>query len=324
MGLKSKKEAKFTHLLLRMGEIFLKGENQAYFEKKLIENVGKLSGRKTEKLRFRLILEYFPEHKLLKRVFGLTSYSPAVRAGKDLEEIKKAASDLLAGLKGTFRIETRRADKSFPLKSPEVNVEVGKFIEKNSGLIFDFQKPERVLSIEINQDGAYLFLETIRCFGGLPVGAEGSVALLLENKNPSRPKGRGIFNVSDTLHDNGKLMQNNPTTVNRKVSDTNEASILAGLLFMKRGCNIFPVAFAGKGEKDISLLQEYYPRKLGLKLVKSWKEVEDFCNREKINILVSGQNFEDYSKYNTNLLVMRPLISYSQKKIKKELKKFKD
>lgn len=264
-------------LLLRYGELFLKGRNQGLFLRKLMANTKKITGAKyVKKTQGRLILGYFAEHPKLRQVFGLNSYSPAWRAAKELEEIKETALKLLEEelregrkKKGTFRLEARRSDKSFPVKSPELKILVGKYIEeKNKNLRFDFAKPQTVLEIEINQEGAYLFFETISCFGGLPTGVEGKVYLLLEN----------------------------------------EASLLAGLLMMKRGSSIIPV---GKG--DISLLEKFSPEKLELR-----KGIE-----EPDMPIVVGQTFENYHKLDIDNLIFRPLIGFSEGKVREELGRFR-
>ena len=123
----------YTHLLLRYGELFLKGKNQSFFEQALIHNLKKeLPEAKVRKVRGRLILLFFKEHQQIKKIFGLVSYSPCLKVGKELELIKKIALELLADKKGSFRIETKRSDKTYPIKSLEVSAQVGRFIEKNS------------------------------------------------------------------------------------------------------------------------------------------------------------------------------------------------
>jgi len=192
---------KFNTILLRYGEIFLKGKNRHFFEKKLVSNIKKITAAKNVRnIRSRLVADYFADHKLLRYVFGLVSYSLAVRVDKDIEKVMEAAVDLLKDSGQTFKVETKRSDKSFPITSPDMNVKMGMYIEENSSLKFAFENPDTILSIEINQEGAYLFLESISCFGGLPTGVGGRVLLLMEN----------------------------------------ETSVLAGLLAMKRGTHIFP------------------------------------------------------------------------------------
>ncbi len=270
----------YDTILLRYGELFLKGKNRPLFEKKLVENIKKIAvGPKIRKIQGRLVADYFSEHTKLRNVFGLVSYSPALRAEKKEKSILEAAAVLLKGKKGTFKIETKRSDKSFLTTSMEFNKIAGMFIEKNTALSFCSENPETVLGIEINQDGAYLFLETISCFGGLPTGVEGKALLLVEN----------------------------------------EASLLAGLLFMKRGCSVIPVAF---GDKDISLLQKFSPTTLSLKLVQNFEELERISREGKVEVLVCGQNYDACQSYSTKLLIMRPLIAHNAQKIKEELQKY--
>lgn len=189
-------------IIVRYGESFLKGKNRGLFEQKLVTNISALTGHKgIHRLQGRLIAPYFNNHQTLQRVFGLTSYSPAVKVEKRMESIQSFALQLLNNGRRTFRIETRRSDKTFPLASPEINKLVGIFIEAHSSLEFSFRAPDTTLFIEINQDGAYLFTETVPCFGGLPTGVGGKVHLLLEH----------------------------------------QTDLLAGILMMKRGCTLIPV-----------------------------------------------------------------------------------
>lgn len=270
----------YDSILLRPGDIFLKGLNIGIFEQKLISNLQKIVGVKPrKKLRGRLILDYFSEHSSLKQVFGFTSYSPAVKVEKSMETIQQKSLELLADWKGTFKIEPKRSDKSFPLTSPEINMALGKFIEENTSLRFEGKNPEHLLGIEINQDGAYLFTEIVPCFGGLPTGVEGRVALWMED----------------------------------------DASILAGLLMMKRGCYVYPV---GLKEKDISLLQKFSPMPLQFNVVKSFSEVEGFMQERELPALVVGQDFMRYKKLGFSGVVLRPLVAYSKGQVGEESRAF--
>ncbi len=276
----------FDTILLRYGELFLKARNKKMFEQKLAENIGKIalkngfSGLKVTNTRGRLLMPYFSGYTVLRRVFGLISYSPAVRVEKNVQEMQEKAVEMLRDRKGTFRVSTKRSDKSFPITSLELNKMVGMYVEKHTPLEFSFEAPDIVLEIEINQEGAYLFFETITCGGGLPTGIEGKVILLVED----------------------------------------EVSLLAGLLFMKRGCNIFPVAF---DEKEISLLQEFSPVELKLQAVKDFSELEELAVTRNISILVTGQVLADGAKHKTNLTIMKPLVAYSKKQIEGQLKLYR-
>ncbi len=270
-----------THLLIRCGELFLKGKNYPLFERKVVANLQKISAvSKITCLRGRFIVPYFEDHHSIRRVFGLTSYSPAIEVERDMDAIKKAALLLLAGKTGTFKIEPKRSDRSFPLTSPEINIELGRFIEKNTPLRFDGNAYDFLVGVEINHKGAYLFTEVIPCCGGLPTGVEGSVALLVHN----------------------------------------EASILAGLLMMKRGVDIFPVSF---DQRDISLLQRFSPSPLSLKVLHHITDLEEYARQRKISILTTGETLTERLPEKYPFLRLHPLIAYDSAAISQQLAKFK-
>ena len=294
-----------THLLLRPGEIFLKGKNQRIFENKLVSNIQKITGNEVQRLRFRFLLDYFPEHRTVKQVFGLTSYSCAVKIERDkdvervLEQIKKVANELVADKLSTFdtsssdskfKVETKRSDKSFSIKSPELNQKIGIHLQQSHPeLELSFKAPEFLLNVEINTNGIYIFTGVVTCHGGLPTGVEGKVVLLIDNSSKS----------------------------------SFDASILAGLMFMKRGSDVAPVIVGAEGSNiDISLLQNYSPAKLELQVVSSVTDVAKLSGFA----VVSGQNYDNYQELDvvgdSDKLLFRPLIAFSDVEIKKELKKF--
>lgn len=271
-----------SSIILRYGELFLKGRNRRFFERKLMDNLkDQLNLGKIYRLQGRLMVSYFQEHHSLRNVFGLVSYSPALRAGSDLPQIKEQALKILQSKTGTFKIDTKRSDKTFHFKSMELNRIVGEYIEENSNLVFKMEKPDHTLYIEINEKGIYLFTEIVPCCGGIPTGAEGKVLLLLEN----------------------------------------EASILAGILMMKRGAKIVPISVHGK--KDLSLLQKYSPQELKLRQFNSMKEIENYATLKGINAFVRSNLFENVKEEESSLVIFKPLVSYSPEKIKTQLDLYK-
>src|SRR3989338_10696180 len=114
-----------TEILTRYGEIFLKGKNQFLFEQVLIHNIRSMTGIKhIQRGRGRILLPFFEGHKGLQRIFGLTSYSLAYKTEPSLEKIQEKAFHLLRHHEGSFKINTRRSNKQFPVTSAEVNVSV--------------------------------------------------------------------------------------------------------------------------------------------------------------------------------------------------------
>ena len=84
----------YTHILIRFGEIFLKGKNRGFFERKLIKNIEKVTGHRVHRLRSRFYMDYFENYHLLKRVFGIVSYSLCIRVEKDMGAISKVSLDV--------------------------------------------------------------------------------------------------------------------------------------------------------------------------------------------------------------------------------------
>lgn len=178
--------------LVRYGEIGLKGKNRKFFEnrltaniKKALQSVGRCKVYQTHSRNFVEVLEGDPVQVLnrLTQVFGIVSISPVVIAALELEEIKAVALRELAevarpGLR--FKVETRRANKQFPWKSPEVSREVGAHLLENMpDLVVDVRTPEAVLDVEIREHDAYIYTQTTPGPGGLPVGVAGKGLLLL-------------------------------------------------------------------------------------------------------------------------------------------------
>lgn len=176
-------------ILIRYGEIFLKGRNRKYFINLLFNNIEKaLKEFKCELkiIQGRFILENYSEAdenaitKILCKVAGIYSISHAVSIPTDFENIKKIASDL-AKEKGTFKVQTKRADKTFNMKSMDVSMEIGGYcLENNSNLKVDVHNPDFVLNIEIREDGnTYLYKDEIDGIKGMPVGSAGKGLLML-------------------------------------------------------------------------------------------------------------------------------------------------
>lgn len=173
-------------LLVRYGEVFLKGANRPHFLKVLNDNVKKAVkpiGGRVWMSDSRIYVSDFDDLQecisRVTKVFGIYSVSPAVEMEKDLEAISEKAIEMMRGKEGSFKVFGRRSDKSFPLNSMEIGMEVGgRVLESNPKLWVDVHKPQHRLNIEI-RDNAYLCVEEIMAVGGLPMGTGGKAALLL-------------------------------------------------------------------------------------------------------------------------------------------------
>jgi len=174
-------------LLVRYGEIFLKGLNRPYFMRALVQKVRyavKDLGADVWIHDGRIFVDGFSDLDLcierVTKVFGVHSVCPAVEMPKDnFEDICEQAVRLTKDLQGTFKVNARRSDKHYPMESPEINAEIGgRVLEANTALKVDVHHPEHVLNVEI-RDRVYLYVRVIPAVGGMPVGTNGRATLLL-------------------------------------------------------------------------------------------------------------------------------------------------
>lgn len=170
-------------IIVRYGEIGLKGENRYFFEKKLVENLKECLRRnsikfeKVLRLRGRILIECHSKCECLKNVFGIVSFSSCIEEPLDVEKIKKAALGLYT--QGSFKISTKRVEKVF-MDSHRLNEIVGEHIVNKKKAPVDLEKPDVEIGIELFNGKAYLFNEKVKGAGGLPIGTEGKVAVLME------------------------------------------------------------------------------------------------------------------------------------------------
>ena len=173
-------------LLVRMGEIFLKGDNRPQFINALARRVRyaiwPLHGR-LELAQGRMYVKGVQDMDLcvdkVTKVFGVHSVSPALEVEKDLAAIERAAIEMTKDLSGSFKVSARRADKRFPMDSMQLNAHLGGVVlDNNPNLHVDVHKPDHVLSVEI-RELAYLHVAKIAAVGGMPVGTSGKALLLL-------------------------------------------------------------------------------------------------------------------------------------------------
>lgn len=182
----------YDRILIRYGEISTKGRNRHQFVEKLRKNIKaslhSYSKIKIQADRDRTYILLNGENsseiiKILQKIFGIRSFSPAIKVERDMEKIKAAAYELFLHLyqEGqTFKISAKRADRTFEFDTNEINPLLGAHLLKNiPGLKVDVRNPDIDLQVEIRSDAAYLSSETILGAGGLPVGSSGKAMLML-------------------------------------------------------------------------------------------------------------------------------------------------
>lgn len=181
-------------MLAKYGEMALKGLNKKTFEDVLIKNVkrrlrslGKFDYSSAQSTLYITPLDENIDlsevSERVGKIFGIATYCRACVCEKDFNDIKEKSIEYLTDILGmakTFKVNAKRADKSFPMKSPEICMELGGILlEKFPHLTVDVKNPEVTVTVEIRDTNAYVHAENIKGAGGLPVGTSGKAMLLL-------------------------------------------------------------------------------------------------------------------------------------------------
>ena len=176
--------------IVHYGEVGLKGRNRAFFENRLVRNI-RQALEDTEyvdvqRIYGRILVRLGPDSDIseiqrrLRTVMGIVHFELCGVADQNMEAIKNAALEWVRGQEfHTLKVETRRANKRFPLTSPEISAEVGGYLLKYTGAKADMRHPDLLCWIEIVEKSAYIYTEKIRGIGGLPVGVSGKVLVML-------------------------------------------------------------------------------------------------------------------------------------------------
>ncbi|MEH7096599.1 tRNA uracil 4-sulfurtransferase ThiI [Neobacillus vireti] len=182
----------YDRILIRYGEISTKGRNRHKFVEKLKKSVkltlASFPNSKIEASRDRMYVLLNGENgteiiEKLKHIFGIQSFSPAIKVERNVEALKESALEFVrAHYKDgqTFKVTPKRSDKTFELDTDGINRTIGGYLLQNiPGLRVDVKNPDLNLRIEVREDAIYLSCENIPGAGGMPVGSNGKAMLML-------------------------------------------------------------------------------------------------------------------------------------------------
>jgi len=295
-------------IIVRYGEIALKGkETRRRFEHSLVNNIKNAFSTqnissKIENERGRIFI-YTPQINdgidVLKNIFGITSFSPALKTKSDFKSISKIALDIIKGSlnnKTSFAIRATRTG-THEFSSQDVAIYVGNEIVKATKAKVNLTKPDFKLFIEIRQNNAYLFTEKIRGVGGMPFGTQGNVLAIIDSID----------------------------------------SILASWYLMRRGCKtIFLITKDSYKENITSFLKNWFVKSDVVSINsmdKLFENINQIAFEKKCKAIVTGHIIKDDSneviddifqlKKQINLPILQPLIAMSEEDINNKLKEIR-
>lgn len=180
-------------ILIKNGELALKGLNRRSFEEVLVKNIqkaaepcGPVKVFRAQSTMYVTPLEDTDIEDVVERVtkvFGIAALSRAAEVEKDMDVILPAVGEYLRDeleSAATFKVNAKRADKKFPLKSPNICAAAGEYIlEQFPHLSVDVHEPDVTVTIEVRDTAAYIHKQPIRGAGGLPVGTGGRACVMI-------------------------------------------------------------------------------------------------------------------------------------------------
>ena len=180
---------KYDHIMVRFGELSTKGKNKSDFIKVLAKNIhGVLSDFNGIEIIIRFDHIYVKLNdndpnrviELLQDVSGIQGLSLVLKTDPDIDNLKKVCLELVNQEEGkTFKVHAKRANKKYPIISDQINREIAKVILQSTSLKVDVHDPDILVSIEIREEGAYVFTHTYKGAGGYPLGVGGKIMHML-------------------------------------------------------------------------------------------------------------------------------------------------
>src|SRR5690625_1825848 len=321
----------YDHILIRYGEIGLKGNNTRFFLNRLQKNIERklqdfpqIHVQQTQGRLFILLNGHDPEPIIAKckNIFGIYSLSTAIKVDNEMEAIKEAA---LYALKSnadaeTFKVNVRRVNKSFPGRSQDMNQMLGGHLLRNTtGITVNVHHPDVEVQVEIRNKATYVTSQKTKGLGGLPVGTGGKSLLLLSGGIDSPVAGylamkRGV--QVDAIH-----FHSPPFTSERakqKVIDLAEKLTVYG-----NEVRIHMVPFTKLQQAIFKDIPDRYTMTIMRRIM--MRISERVCEQEAILSMTTGENLGQVASQTmgsmnainevTNYPILRPLITMDKEEI---------
>ncbi|MFC4022517.1 tRNA uracil 4-sulfurtransferase ThiI [Oceanobacillus longus] len=321
----------YDHILIRYGEMALKGKNIKTFIIRLQENIQQkikeFPNAKVKRSQGRMFIllnghEPDPVMEKLQNVFGIHSLSLAIKVDNNLEKIKEAALYALTKNEevNTFKVSVKRIAKDFPVRSQELNQILGGHLLKNTeGIQVDVHKPDLEIKVEIRLEATYITSSVAPGLGGLPVGTSGKSLLLLSGGIDSPVAGylamkRGV--QLEAIH-----FHSPPFTSERakqKVLDLTKQLTKYG-----KAIKVHVVPFTNLQQEIFREMPEDYAMTIMRRMM--FRISERVCENESILSLATGENLGQVASQTmdsmhtinevTNYPIIRPLVTMDKQEV---------
>ena len=299
--------------LIKYDELFLKSRPvRERFIAKLIENIKKKTNAPVKRDHARIV-SFTKDPKPLSKIFGISSYAKAIAVKKDIESIWQGVKSFI-GKEKTFAVRAKRSDKTFPLTSKEIEVEIGSRIHL-LGKKVNLTNPEKTYYIDISKDYAYTYTIEQKGLGGLPVGTGGKALLMFSGGFDSSASAllmakRGV--IVDYLY-----FDFAGPSYRQKIYEI--YNCLKEYTFGK----FYVVDFSNVVSEIINKVKKGY--KQAVLKRKMYRAAIEFAKKKHRKAIVTGENLAQVSTQtltNLNLiskgfdfLVLRPVLAYNKKEI---------
>ena len=324
----------YDRILVRYGELSIKGKNRKYFKNVLhrtirfkLKSFGDLTFEITRD-RFYIILNGVDAgvvSEKLNEVFGLQSYSLAAKTKNDIDAIKKLALSVIVEQYSeptTFKVETKRADKSFFMESGEISRAVGGHLLVNTeNLKVNVHQPDIILNIEIRREGSFVMAGREKGLGGFPVGSAGRGLLMISGGIDSPVAGyllqkRGV--EIEAIH-----FASPPYTSDRSLQKVIDLLKKVAVYAPRGEIKLHIVPFTKLQEEIHQYMPDSYEMTIMRRMM--YRIAEGVAKKRKIMVLANGESLGQVASQTlasmnainavTSMPIIRPVATYDKLEI---------
>ena len=331
----------YDYILVRYGDLTLKGKNKKIFLNRLFKLVKtKMDGLDVEientydRIYIHLNgVEHEEVEERLAYVSGISSYSLVCKCEHNMESVKEVALELIKDKvhKLTkFKVDTKRSDKNFSLTSQEITKEVAGYLLSNTeGLLkTDVHNPELFIKIDFRKNGAYIYTDEIKALGGYPVGVAGKGLLMLSGGIDSPVA--GILSMKQGVEVECLHFESTPLT---SIESAQKVVDLAKKMARYSATNKIRVHMVPFREVHKALL-EYIPESYNITIMRRmmYRIASLYANKRNIRCIINGENVGQVASQTlesmyvinevTNLPIIRPLSTMDKNEIISYANKF--